>query len=502
MLHLDRKAMLVLGGVLLATLLLRLPSLFEPPWYDDEGIYAAVAQSMLAGSRLYTDVADSRPPGMYLIYALLLAVNSFDVFAVKLGATAAVLMTQVTVFYLAWKGWGLKTAGTAIAILGLVMSLPVVEGNLANAEVFMELPVALGMLLAVHRRYLWAGVAFGAAFLIKQITGVEFAACLVGLLLFAPDARRGIALAIAGFVAPVLAATVVLAAVGVLNDFLFVGFGYYFGYVQREARIPASTIVIKAALVAATVALTWWLSRGERSQQRFMRTLPALWTAFAIFGALFTSRPYPHYLLEAVPALALLAATVFVAGWNTPLPQFTTGRAAAIAGVSVVTCALFLSIYVPWVRWAAPDKMPGYYENFYLMMSGQRSIMAYNDAFDLRVNRNFVVLNLLRTLAKPGEKVLIWGEEPWLYALADLRAAVPYVVSYYAYEMPSGLQRVVSDIQTEKTGLVLWTKNKPLFPELKAELDKDYTVVSDIGNATLYQRLPVADARATTRLVP
>ena len=113
-----------------------------------------------------------------------------------------------------------------------------------------------------------------------------------------------------------------------------------------------------------------------------------------------------------------------------------------------------------------------------------------------------LVLNLLRSLAKPGEKVLIWGEEPWLYALADLRAAVPYVVSYYAYEMPSGLQRVVSDIQTEKTGLVLWTKNKPLFPELKAELDKDYTVVSDIGNATLYQRLPGADARATTRLTP
>lgn len=488
-----RYELAALWLTLLVTLLLRTPSLFEPPWYDDEGIYAAVAESMLRGARLYRDVADSRPPGMYIIYAGLIAISNLDMFTVKLGAAAVVLATQASLFFIAWKTWGARTATAAAMVFGVLSSLPLLEGNLANAEVFMVLPIAVGMLLAVHQRYFWAGVAFGCAFLVKQIAGLELSACLVGLFLFAPQPRRAIAGVLTGFVVPIGVAVLGLAAVGVLGDFLFIGFGYYFGYVQREVRIPASTIVLKAALLAASVATIWWFSRGQRDQDRFARALPALWAVFAIFGSLFTSRPYPHYLLQALPPLALFAATVFVAGWNTPLPSITTGRVALVSGLSVATCALFLSIYVPWVRWAAPDKTPTYYENFYLMATGQRTIPAYNDAFDLRVNRNFVVLNRLKTLCKPGESVLIWGEEPWLYALADLRAAIPYVVSYYAYEMPGGLQRVVDDLRRDKTGLVLWTKNKPLFPELKAELDRDYRVLSDIGSATLFQRLP-ADA--------
>lgn len=472
------------------TLLLRVPSLLEPPWYDDEGIYAAVAHAMSQGAALYRDVADNRPPGMYLIYALFLGMSDASVFAVKLGAAAAVLATQVTVFFIAWRQWNARTALVTALLFGLLSSLPVLEGNLANAEVFMAFPIALAMLFALHGRFFSAGLALGGAFLIKQIAGVELAALITGLLLFAPDLRRSILRVAAGFLVPTALTGLGLLATGLLGDFLFTGFGYYLGYVQRETRIPATTIVMKLALLLATVAVVWWFARGHRSREQFQRTLMPVWLAFGVFGALFTSRPYPHYLLEALPPFLLVVVPAFVAQWHAPLPHLTVGRMVSVGALAVVTCTLTLSIYVPWVRWAAPDRMALYYDNFLKFATGERSLQAYNDTFDLRVNRNVVLQRQIEALTEPGDPVLIWGEEPWLYELADLMPVAPFVVSYYAYEVPQGLHQVVTRLRQERPRVVLWTQNKAMFPELRAELDRDYTVVSSVGNALLYQRLP------------
>ena len=42
--------------------LLRLPSLFEPYWYGDEGIYQAVAMLVNNGAHLYSGAWENKPP--------------------------------------------------------------------------------------------------------------------------------------------------------------------------------------------------------------------------------------------------------------------------------------------------------------------------------------------------------------------------------------------------------------------------------------------------------
>jgi hypothetical protein len=49
--------------------LLRLPSLFEPYWYGDEGIYQALGLGINNGRILYRDIFDNKPPFLYVLYS-------------------------------------------------------------------------------------------------------------------------------------------------------------------------------------------------------------------------------------------------------------------------------------------------------------------------------------------------------------------------------------------------------------------------------------------------
>src|SRR5216684_4250650 len=54
-----------------AFVLLRIPSFIEPSWYSDAGTYADIGWALNHGARLYVDVWDNKPPGIYWLSALL-----------------------------------------------------------------------------------------------------------------------------------------------------------------------------------------------------------------------------------------------------------------------------------------------------------------------------------------------------------------------------------------------------------------------------------------------
>ncbi|HEX6510174.1 MAG TPA: hypothetical protein VF221_21295, partial [Chloroflexota bacterium] len=81
----------VLLGISLVSLLWRLPSLFDPPWVNDEGTYFAVAQSMAHGYRLYADVWENKPPGIYLLYGAVYHAFGPELIAVRIVAAAIAL---------------------------------------------------------------------------------------------------------------------------------------------------------------------------------------------------------------------------------------------------------------------------------------------------------------------------------------------------------------------------------------------------------------------------
>ncbi|HKZ35580.1 MAG TPA: hypothetical protein VJ242_02585, partial [Patescibacteria group bacterium] len=197
--------------ILALVFLLRLPSWYEPYWYGDEGIYLVLGQGLRQGLVWYRDLHDNKPPLLYLLAAIAGNVFYFRlILTIWFGAT-------VILFFKLMK-WLLPKSPRAwyIATLTLVGLTTVFEGNIANAEIFMALPIIAGMLLLLTgRRYLLAGLMFSLAFLLKVPAAFDFAAAILWL-----AALPAIALATAGFTLPILATLIYYSIVGGFEPYL------------------------------------------------------------------------------------------------------------------------------------------------------------------------------------------------------------------------------------------------------------------------------------------
>src|SRR3989338_1212078 len=133
-----KKELSFLSVVIFLIIILRVPSIFEPYWYGDEGIYLTIGNALAQGETLYRDIHDNKPP---FIYLLALGAGSQSVFRIYL------FIWTIAGILLFWKlqrriyTW--QTVIPFTLLFGLFTSLPLIEGNIANGEnFFLPLTVA------------------------------------------------------------------------------------------------------------------------------------------------------------------------------------------------------------------------------------------------------------------------------------------------------------------------------------------------------------------------
>lgn len=140
--------------------------LYEPTGYD-EGLYLAAAVRMLHGARLYTDVWDNKPVGIYLVYVAIAATLGSSRFAVNLASALAVL-ASASLVYLIGRDTAGRRAGIIAAFVLPAYSLDIGADG-ANTETFMMVLQCLSVWLLVRHscdpqplgRHLRAAFVFG-----------------------------------------------------------------------------------------------------------------------------------------------------------------------------------------------------------------------------------------------------------------------------------------------------------------------------------------------------
>jgi hypothetical protein len=377
-------------GLLLALLLLRAPTLVVPIFNSDEAYLAIQAHILRDGGRLYHDVADRKPPLVPYLYAAVFALRGKDdLIAVHLLAVASLFLTALV---LAWD-LARRAGGAAAAWAGLLFVLASAsylpaETQAANFEVFMLLPLCLGMAIAGLGGVaagLGAGVLIGAAALCKQPAATTLLAAAYCLW---RGQRRGPALAALGLG---FGATVGAAALAIgPSDLYFWTIGGLSGYLSTDGVLGYALLrflLVTGSFLVANATACWLVIRAARSSGLAI-TDRWVWLVTSAIGVAAGLRFFGHYYLQLLPPACLIAAP-----------------AAAALGPRARRWAL-VGLAIPAMAFAAS----GFYSARIHGMPDYGPVSAY-----------------VRDHTGPADRIAIWGHFPEVYWASGRMPAMRFV---------------------------------------------------------------------------
>lgn len=462
--------------LLLLFFLLRLPSVIEPNWYGDEGIYQVLGMSVNDGRILYKEIWDNKPPLLYLTYALFQG----DHFTVRFFSLLVGLVTTGAFFTLSqlmFKKIKVSIATTLLFVL--LFATPIIEGNIANAENFMLLPIILAAIIiykvattsgskhniSYPKPLFFAGVLLSIAFLFKIVALFDFAAIFLFLLIISLPERLprtksslkklshhllSLLPYVIGFLLPIVITAIYFVIVQAFPDFFRATFSGMFGYVEYGNKfiIPQGLLVIKTLILAGIVLLLIVKRNVIPRPMIFI----FLWVAFSLYNAFFSQRPYIHYMLVLVPSVCLLFGLIFNAKTRKQQIQFLF--------LFFLVTTLVLTVFNTY----GFKKTLLYYQNSILFVTGQKDVSQYQSFFDRKTPRDYQLASYLKMHTKPGDPLFIWGDSAQIYALSQTLPITRYTVAYHMRQSKEGFEEIESALNTIRPKYVILLAEAPGFP--------------------------------------
>src|SRR5213080_2067304 len=326
--------------IIALVVILRSPTLLPSMYLVDEAYYGTIANDILHGGTVYRTAVDTKPPGMYYIYAgvfqlagrnNLRAVHLLAIFVV---ATTALVLRRIGARVA--DDWAGAWAGIGYALF-VHAYLP--RDTLgANSEIFASLPLVLSVLVFLQGEekagWGWmvlSGALVGVATLIRQPSAVNLGvmlACLAyGWLIprthsFPRVLAAGSGVVI-GFTAVVAALACYYQLQGNLHDAYLWAWAFAIRYVESETtfRYVLHRLVTVHLAVILLSGLLWYFGiwQAVETLRSFWRrravspeaVLLILWLSLT-YLAIFIGWRFPgHYHLAVLPPLSILAGQAF-----------------------------------------------------------------------------------------------------------------------------------------------------------------------------------------------
>jgi hypothetical protein len=475
--------------LMLAVIILRLPSFFMPHNYGDEEIYFVMGRAWRTGVPLYQAMFDHKPPLIYILAGLFPTMFEFR------AALAALMLLHTALFWELAKRLWQKTrplmAYVSSIIFVFLTTLPTFEGLTVNAELLMMVPVTASILILwgakreEWSRYLLAGLIGGIGWLFKIPVAMDMAAVGIFFLIFMPktfwESLRGIfswsmlAYAI-GFVTPLAMTFVYYYFKGSGPSYLETVITVNLGYVSSWSTSSYTFNPFKSGLVVrGTILLvfTLWLYLTRKKLDRSF-VLILLWFAFSLFGALLSDRPYPHYLQEPIVPFALLLPYLFVAEtiWTWSL---------------IAATITLLGLMQQQIKFGAYPTI-SVYQTYWQYVAKQISWPIYLDRFN-NSTRNYEIADYLNQRLTSRDEIYLWSTDPTVYNLTNrLPTGGKYIVSFHVRDL-NKYDYTIDNLLNHVPKYILVDENSGDFPQLMALIGQKYVFARQFGNVEIYIRL-------------
>lgn len=453
--------------------ILRLPSVIEPHWYGDEGIYQVIGRALNDGRLLYRDIWDNKPPILYIIYAI----AGGNLFFVKFLSLIAGLISILFLYKLSDKIFAKKISVIAtISVYAILFGSPVIEGNIANAENFMLLPVIVSAYLiysAIEKRktstLILAGLLLSLALMTKIVAVFDFMSFLAFLIITGGHKWKDIKPLLTfgfSFISIFIIFIIYFLASGIFVESMSSIFLQNISYVgeQNGATNPtlafASKILILIIVVGFILMRRKMLSKGE--------IFIYLWTAFSFYSAFFSARPYTHYLLVILPAFTLLIGSLF---------EKKKYRVMSLILIITISC-------IGYFHFKIYKKNISYYQNATKMIFGYKSITEYERFFDGNTPRDYSIANFIRANVKEDETIFLWSDSAQIYALSDKLPIGKYIVAYHITFYKNADVITLDQLEKSRPKYIIQTVNKPITIDIISAYQLKYIM----EGARIYER--------------
>ena len=409
------------------TVLIRLPAVIHTAAIDDEAVYSVVATEIVHGGQPYVNGIERKPPLLFWTYAAVLGTfGTENWLGLHLVSLVWVLATMAGLYAIGRRLFDPAT-GLVAALLYSIFQPYLDWKNLAfNGELMMNLPIVLAIFLVFRpsrssRRpeLLAAGGLLATAFLLKQPAAA--AAVPLGIYLLLPSYRgaRGLALLDSiiqvvlltiGFFATLGLVALVLAKQGILGEAIYWTITDHdmphspldpvFWY-RAQGQLITFVLACAPLVLGAAISTRSRDAEGSRYWKGLRPELTALLllVAASLIGVSASGRFYPHYFIQGVPPLVLLAAPVYARLWTGP--ERARHRWRNPARLSQAWLALTVLVFlVSYERGLAP-------------LRHTSEVGTYIEAH-----------------STPDDRIFVWGQAPSLYLDAHRRPASRYIATF------------------------------------------------------------------------
>jgi 4-amino-4-deoxy-L-arabinose transferase-like glycosyltransferase len=477
-------------ALVLLTAATRLPSVLQPRPIDDETVYSVVANEIVDGGRPYVDAIERKPPFLFWTYAAVFKMaGKFNWPALHTAALLWVLLTMAGLSVLARRGFTAET-GLIAALLYAIYQPWGIWKNLAfNGEVLMNLPLVWAWAIGLGRRgprsrveLLGAGALLGTGFLLKQPAAI--AAVPLGVYLFDPryrssraytaaDSLRQGALLCAGFFGTLGAVAGVLHRQGILHEAVYwTVTNHSLEYVFWDRGIENTLGFAVACLPLGAGALLSLRDDDLWNGKDAERFALVGWLAVSAIGVVAGGRFYPHYYIQLIPPLAVLAAPYYAESWR-------DRRSARITRAWLAaTVVVFFAIHCTGLWLTGRETEAGQY---------------------------------IRQHSSPDDRIFVWGQSPSIYLDARRRPASRYITTFpltgYIFGppmpdvdtrdriVPGAWSNLEQDLSAHPPAFIVDTETDgraryPLgqFPALARLVAERYRLVARTGDGLIYRR--------------
>jgi len=464
-------------------LILRIPSFFEPFSYGDEMIYLALGEGLRQGMVFYRDIHDNKPPLLYMLAAVARNVFWFRVILAFWNLATVFIFWKLAILLFPKKE---KLQKVATIIFALLTTLPLLEGQVANAEVFMLLPSLAAFLILLSkklnfRNLFGAGMLFSMATLFKVPAAFDLPVIITLWLIFLKSEtggfkdfiRKTLFLSL-GFLAPILLSFLFYFLKGALGEYVIAAFLQNIGYLSSwRASAPHQPFFVKNGplLIRGGIVLlgliVLYLKKSKLSK---VFIFSIIWLLFSLFAVTLSERPYPHYLIQSVPAISFLLTMLVM--------DKTIEQVLVIIPLSIT---VFVPVYYKF--WHYPT-IP-YYSRFVQFAVGKISKEEYFAKFDGNVNRNYKIADVILRSTGKRDKIFVWGDSPTIYALTRRFPPLKYIATYHIQDFYSK-EMVIKALETDNPKLVILLPKSPEFKELTPFVRKSYFLLDEIDGAEIY----------------